>query len=110
MGEFNKIKLVRSARKEHSCYLCGEKIEKGESYREHVGKFWGDFYSQKLHMDCHEMVEAYWSLNELQDDEGWDDVYVMEFVNQWLREDGYEVPELKRDAIKKWFELYGNIH
>ena len=110
MCEFNDVKLVRSARKEHICYLCGQKIGRGESYREHVGKFCGDFYSLKLHMDCHQMVEAYWSLAELQPGEGWDDVLVMEFVNQWLHEDGYEVPELKRDAIKKWFELYGNKH
>lgn len=110
MCEFNKIKLVRSARKEHTCYLCGEKIEKGQSYREYVGKFWGDFYSTKLHMDCHYMVEAYFAETDyyLNPDEGWDDQIVMDFVNQWLREDGIEPPELKRDAIKLWLELYGN--
>lgn len=108
MCEFNDIRVIRCAQKEHVCYLCGQKIEKGEPYRLHVGKFEGYFYSNKLHMDCHMMVEAYWSEADLQSGEGWDDQLVMDFVDQWLHEDGYEVPKSKRDAIKKWLELYGN--
>ena len=108
MSDFSDIRLIRSSRKEHVCYLCGQKIGKGESYRLHVGRFDGGFYSNTLHMDCHMMVEAYWSEADLQSGEGWDDYLVMEFVNQWLHEDGYEVPELKRDAVRKWLELYGS--
>lgn len=107
MCDFHKERVVRSAKKEHECYLCGQKIEKGEQYRILTGVFDGDFYNLKLHGQCHCMVEAYWAEQEYYD-EGWDDTMVMEFINQWLREDGYEPPKLKRDAIKLWLELYGN--
>lgn len=33
MCDFHKERVVRSAKKEHVCYLCGQKIEKGEQYR-----------------------------------------------------------------------------
>lgn len=109
MYNFHKERVVRSAKKEHECYLCGQKIEKGEQYRILTGVFDGDFYSLKLHGQCHCMVEAYFAETDyyLNSDEGWDDQIVMDFVNQWLKEDGIEPPELKRDAIKKWLELYG---
>lgn len=51
------------------------------------------------------MLEAYWA--EYYGEE-WDTELVMEFINDWLKEDGYEPPKLKRDAIKLWLELYGN--
>ena len=107
MYNFHKERVVRSAKKEHVCYLCGQKIENGEQYRIMTGVFDGDFYSLKLHGQCHSMVEAYWAEQECYD-EGWDNTMVMDFINQWLREDGYEPPKLKRDAINLWLELYGN--
>ena len=107
MCEFHETRFVRTAKKEHVCYLCGQKIEKGESYHLYVGKYDGDFYSLKLHSECHRMVDAYYREDDLVQGEGWDDQIVMDFVNQWLKEDGIEPPELRRDAIKKWLELYG---
>lgn len=109
MSDFYKIKLVRSARKEHVCYLCGEKIEKGESYRQYVGNSNGEFCECKLHMDCYQMVEAYCSEAGLNSDEGWDEESVMTFIHEWLIDDGYYPEYMKpREAIKKWFELYGH--
>ena len=58
----------------------------------------------KVHSECHQVIEAYWSENM---GEEWDDVLVMEMVNEYLREEGIEPPKLKSDAIKKWLELYG---
>lgn len=40
------------ARKQYICYLCGRPIEKGEKHRKHVGSYWGDFYSMRVHLAC----------------------------------------------------------
>ena len=105
MCEFYNIRHIRYAMKDHYCVLCGQKIEKGSPYFNHATKYEGEFNVMKFHPECHQMVEAYWAENY---GEEWDTELVMEFVNEWLKEDGYEPPKLKRDAIKLWLELYGS--
>lgn len=104
MSEFYNIRHVRAAQKDHVCFLCGQKIEKGCAYVNHASKYEGEFFQMKVHPGCNQVIEAYWSENM---GEEWDDTLVMEMVNEYLREDGYEVPKLRIDAIKKWLELYG---
>lgn len=43
------------ARKEHKCIWCGEKILIGETYSYSVGIFCGEFYSNKMHLDCNKV-------------------------------------------------------
>lgn len=105
MSEFYNIRHVCHAKKDHHCDLCGQKIEKGSSYFNHAVKYEGEFNEMKFHPECHQMVEAYWAENY---GEEWNVEDVMEFVNEWLKEDGYEPPKLRRDAINLWLELYGN--
>lgn len=46
----------RIARKQHTCTLCGEPIEKGARYFNRVGKNEGDFWETKMHPECEEKV------------------------------------------------------
>lgn len=111
MSEFQKERLIRSAKKEHTCYLCGEKIEKGSMYRKMIGKSDDDFYSIALHTECHCMVEAYCAENYiyLNQDEGWDKEVVITFIHEWLIEEGL-FPEgmTEREAVLKWIEMFRN--
>lgn len=107
MCDFHKERVVRSAKKEHECYLCGQKIEKGEQYRILTGVFCGDFYNLKLHGQCHCMVEAYWAEQEY-NDEGWDDTMVKpELLAQMniTPDRVYCILEDRDSMVAKWREL-----
>lgn len=42
----------RTARKEHCCSWCGEKILKGEKYKRWTGIYEGEFQSNPMHIEC----------------------------------------------------------
>lgn len=48
--------VFRKARKEHSCYLCGGKIKKGDEYRRSFLSDGGDAYSLCEHKDCYDLI------------------------------------------------------
>ena len=50
----------RKARKEHTCNYCGEKIEKGETYRFAFLKDGGDVYQWKGHLRCNFIAIELW--------------------------------------------------
>ena len=104
MSNFYKIRKIRSARKEHTCYLCGEKIEKGSQFTHYVGSGCDGFFSMDLHEDCYYVVEEYWA--ELYDqDDGWDDEMVMDFVRESINDAGLEVPETIAQQIRMFLGL-----
>ena len=41
------------------CDLCGEIIQKGETYHRWSGKYDGHMFDNKLHMTCQEMISEY---------------------------------------------------
>ena len=104
MCNFNNYRFIRESKKEHSCYLCGEKIEKGSSYHKLVGVGDDGFYEIKLHQGCYRAVEEYWNESYSSGD-GWDDISVMEFVNDYVRDAGLEIPKIRMDAIELFFKL-----
>jgi len=48
-----------TARKEHVCDWCGEKILRGEQYSRWNGIFEGDFQSNPLHTECDKAAQVY---------------------------------------------------
>lgn len=103
--DFYKERLIRASKKEHSCELCGGKIAKGEMYRKRVGVWEGEFYDIKLHTICDRAVDIYCAEQDTRYDEGWTPEYVMEFVNQDIRDKGQEVPKTRKEAIDLFMEL-----
>ena len=104
MSYFYNERLIRKSRKEHKCYLCGQKIEVGSAYRRLSGTGEDGFFDLKLHQDCHYAVEHYWN-ESYSSGEGWDDVSVMEFVNDYIRDAGLEIPKMRHDAIELFLSL-----
>jgi hypothetical protein len=41
-----------TARKEHRCEWCGQKILKGEKHFQFVGKWQGEFQNWRMHLEC----------------------------------------------------------
>lgn len=44
--------VLRKARKEHTCHICGKMIEKGERYHHETGKWDGDFFNRNTCKVC----------------------------------------------------------
>ncbi len=55
------------SRKERECEMCGQKIMPGEQYSKEVGKYYGDFFSRILHLDCSEVLGDF--LSEAEENE-----------------------------------------
>lgn len=51
-----QIDTLKKAQKEHKCYLCGEKINKGEIYWHQTVFDSGNVSTFKTHTDCSELV------------------------------------------------------
>lgn len=58
MSDFYSFR-ISTARKPHTCSLCGQEIPKGETYARRTGKWCGDFYSNYFHLSCQDLVEKY---------------------------------------------------
>ena len=58
MSDFHSSR-TSTARKPHTCSLCGQEIRKGENYGRCTGKWCGNFYNQYFHLFCQDLVEEY---------------------------------------------------
>lgn len=56
---------IQAARKQHTCWWCGDPIEPGETYRRWLWKDRGDVEAVKVHDDCY----AAWKTLEPGDNE-----------------------------------------
>ena len=52
MSEFSDITRVTTARKDHWCSWCNEKIDKGSSYNKWTWSDSGDVGGVKIHPEC----------------------------------------------------------
>lgn len=82
------------ARKNHKCYECNHSIKKDEKYHKSVGKFDGDFFVRKSHLDCNSLCDQLHSDADLCDDEGIDLQEEMYHIDRpWLIENYPKVAE-----------------
>lgn len=51
--------IIHTARKEHRCEFCNQKILAGEKYHRQSGKYEGEFFDRCLHMTCDNMISKY---------------------------------------------------
>lgn len=58
MMEFYTYKN-HTAKKDHTCDLCGLQIKQGEQYIRFSGKFDGDMFDLKYHKECQAIIDAY---------------------------------------------------
>lgn len=71
--------VEHTARKEHICNQCGQKINKGEKYLKICFKEGNEFFEIKHHLFCDELVNAYCKNSETDD-------YKEYRVDDWIRE------------------------
>lgn len=76
MSDFHSSR-TSTARKSHTCSLCGQEITVGEKYARRTGKWCGDFYNQYFHLFCQDLVEKYCYESR---EEGWYDYW----IHDWL--------------------------
>lgn len=89
------------ARKEHRCIFCGTLIKKGEKYSHEVFALDGGIDDQKMHICCNEAVKEFFDPY----DEYLDVDYIMEPLNETLRESGIEPSKIVYDAVRQWSKL-----
>ncbi len=65
-----------TAKKQHTCELCGQEIKPGERYFRETGKWCGEFFSRALHEHCHFMEVEYCA--EVDNEFTWTEI--MEYV------------------------------
>lgn len=56
--EFFTTREMKS-RKQRKCSLCGEIIEVGERYARYSGKYEGEFFDEKYHIGCYNLIGEY---------------------------------------------------
>ena len=76
MLEFYTVRKSKS-RKQRKCSLCGEIIDIGERYTRYSGKYDGDFFDEKYHISCYNLIDEY--CNQSIDNE-----YDEDWVNDWI--------------------------
>ena len=60
MSNFYNDSVIRTARKDHKCTYCAEKIVKGETYTYQKGNYEGSWFESKMHHECFEdMAESF---------------------------------------------------
>lgn len=67
------------AQKEHKCEMCGGVIQVGEKYTYQSGKFYGEFFSRKLHTECDYILTDF--LNETGENE-----FCYDEISDWWSE------------------------
>lgn len=60
------------AKKKHKCEMCGGDILPGERYSYETGKWDGEFFVRKMHLDCASVLDEYCS--EVDSEFDWDSV------------------------------------
>ena len=70
----------RTAKKEHICEICKQKIQIGEKYEYESGKFDGVFFDRHYHIDC------YMTLQDFLSDTIDDDWFSYDHVFDWWLE------------------------
>lgn len=78
MMEFYNSRIV-TARKDHKCDLCNGLIRKNEKYHRYAGKYDGDFFDNKYHLTCQNIINAFC------DDTG-DNEYSEDYIADWLHD------------------------
>lgn len=76
MLEFSTSKIL-TAKKEHTCDLCGQKIEVGEKYNRYSGKFDGSFFDCCYHESCFDIIGKYCRI------EG-EEEYSEDWLQEWI--------------------------
>ncbi|MDR0905782.1 MAG: hypothetical protein LBN00_06375 [Oscillospiraceae bacterium] len=84
-----------TAKKEHKCELCGEAVQKGTRYRVRIGTFDGDFFTEKLHLECAGVLDDFVNDQDLIDLESG---YDYSNVGDWWR-------SVKCEKCKKRFDI-----
>ena len=69
-----------TAKKEHICALCRQKIKSGENYYRQSGKIDGDFFDNCLHKSCNDIIAKYCYVSEVNEWSPTD-------IRSWLRND-----------------------
>lgn len=77
MSDFHSSR-TSTARKPHTCSLCGQEIPKGENYARSTGKWCGDFYNNYFHLSCQDLVQEYIGLTF--GEEEWSS----DWIHDWL--------------------------
>ena len=71
--------VTRKSQKEYVCDLCGGKIAIGEKYVRYSGKYYGEFFDWKYHVECQKVIDT--CLRETGECE-----YDEESISEWLNE------------------------
>lgn len=58
MADFSSRKTIKRTLKPHRCEQCGQTIEAGSKAEYLTGRYGGYFYSQHVHVECHEAAIA----------------------------------------------------
>ena len=65
------------ARKEYKCDLCGQTIKINEKYHRYSGKYDGEMFDNKYHIECQEIIDKFC-------DETGDTEYDNDWITDWL--------------------------
>lgn len=82
MAEFLRSTGIKSTRKVHKCFACGEVIDKGSKAVEWVSVGNGSVNSEYLHPACWDVTENHcFSCKGCDDGEGFNEGYLYESMN-----------------------------
>lgn len=84
--EFWRERLIKRARRAHTCGECRRQIREGESYLYVSGVWDGDFGTHKVCSDCRSVIDAFFC-NGYVFGQVWDD------LREYAREAGGDLPE-----------------
>jgi hypothetical protein len=102
MNDFFSVKKHK-ANKDHICYVCKTKIDKGQEYSRWSGAYEGDFFDTKLHLECARLVNSYCKIN---DEQEWDSDTVIDWIGDLVCYDclGKEYCGIVRPTCSKVIE------
>ena len=100
--------VMRTANKTHICGECGRVIERGERYEYAIGKWDGDFCTEKTCADCLSLRNTFfcsWLYSDI-----WNEFH--DWFNDWFLEDSpilYRIENLTPRARDKVLELVAEL-